>query len=143
MPPIIKITPNIDYTFALNLTRSNMQPYYDRYAITWEDPCFATNWQQSENFGLYQADTCIGVIRLQQDQATSYLADLQLIPSVQGQGIGSYALGYMQQLAKIRQKHLMSLVAFVDNPAIKLYTRYGFKSVSTTEVLTRMECVLS
>lgn len=138
----IKITPAIDYEFALNLTRSNMEHYYLKHQITWEDHCFAANWQKSENFGLYQNNQCIGVIRQEEDATTAYLADLQLLPQMQGQGIGSYVLNYLKQLAQIRKKNLMSLIVFLDNPALELYKRNGFEITKSTEILARMECKL-
>lgn len=139
----IKITPLITYDFALELTHSNMQFYYKKHKIEWENACYAQNWQKSENLGIYQQQRCVGVIRLEQDAHTCYLADLQLLPEVQGQGIGSYVLGYIRQLAQVRQKQLMSLVVFLDNPAINLYRRHGFEIMQRNDILARMECNLT
>ncbi|WP_020559305.1 GNAT family N-acetyltransferase [Thiofilum flexile] len=139
----VKITPTVDYDFALALTYSNMHYYYEKHQIGWETPCFLKNWQKSENFGIHHQQQCIGVIRLEEDDRTCYLADLQLLPDLQGQGIGSYVLHYMKQLAQIRKKQLMSLLVFVDNPAMNLYRRHGFEVTEKTEVLARMECPLN
>ena len=139
----IKITPSINYAFALELTRSNMHYYYQKHQIEWEDACFTKNWEKSENLGVHQNNDCIGVIRLETDAQTCYLADLQLVPEVQSQGIGSYVLNYVKQLAKVRQKQLMSLVVFLDNPAVSLYRRNGFEIAQRNDILARMECDLS
>lgn len=143
MQESIKLTPVIDYEFALELTRSNMNFYYQKHNIQWEDHCFATNWQKSENFGVYLKNQCIGVLRQEHDLQATYLADLQIKSDLQGQGIGNFILNYVKQLAQIRKKNLVSLVVFLDNPALFLYQRHGFSITQKNEVLARMECPLT
>ena len=119
---MIKITPNIDYAFALALSRSNMAEYYARHGMVWDDPCYARFWAASET--------------------VCHLADLQVIPDVQGQGVGSYALDYMRQLAKIRGKQSMRLLVFIDNPVREFYQRCGFRILEQQGVFYYMECEL-
>ena len=139
---MIKITPNIDYAFALALSRSNMADYYARHEMVWDDPCYARFWAASENFGLYQEQRCVGLVRLNTSDKICHLADLQVIPDVQGQGVGSYALDYMRQLAKIRGKQSMRLLVFIDNPVREFYQRCGFRILEQQGVFYYMECEL-
>ena len=139
---MIKITPNIDYAFALALSRSNMAEYYARHGMVWDDPCYARFWAASENFGLYQEQRCVGLVRLNASETICHLADLQVIPDVQGQGVGSYALDYMRQLAKIRGKQSMRLLVFIDNPVREFYQRCGFRILEQQGVFYYMECEL-
>ncbi|MDQ5770316.1 GNAT family N-acetyltransferase [Thiothrix subterranea] len=140
---MIKITPHVDYEFALQLARSNMAAYYQQHGIVWEEPYFAKFWQESENFGIYQEGQCVGFARLRNEQEVCHLADLQVSTAFQGKGLGAYALGYVLQLAKIRRKARMRLVVFADNPAQSLYQRFGFQVVERAGSLWKMECALA
>ncbi|QTR51080.1 GNAT family N-acetyltransferase [Candidatus Thiothrix anitrata] len=139
---MIKITPNIDYVFALELSRSNMADYYTRHELVWDDPCYERLWAGSENFGLYHEDRCVGLVRLNATDEICHLADLQVIPGMQGQGVGSYALDYMRKLAKIRGKQQMRLLVFIDNPVREFYQRCGFRILEQEGVFYQMECTL-
>ena len=140
---MIKITPKVDYDFALQLSRSNMVTYYATHGIVWEDAYFARFWEASENFGLYQDGQCIGVVRIRVEEDALHLADLHIVPELQGTGLGGEALRYMMQLAKVRRKPLMRLAVFGDNPARRFYERHGFEVVEQEGVLWKMACVLS
>jgi len=139
---MIKITPNIDYVFALELSRSNMAAYYARHGLVWDDPCYARLWTDAENFGLYQAQRCVGLVRLKTFEEFCHLSDLQVIPEAQGQGVGSYALDYMCQLAKVRGKQQIRLRVFIDNPVHEFYQRYGFRILEQQGVFYYMERTL-
>jgi len=141
MPPI-KLIPTQDYTFALELTYHNMAHYYQQHNITWEDQCFAKNWEKSENFEIRLEQQRLGVLRLESDGQICYLADLQIMQRAQGQGIGSYVLHYVQQLAQVRKQKWISLIVFLNNPALRLYERHDFKIVAKSEILARMERTL-
>ena len=139
---MIKITPKVDYAFALQLSRSNMAEYYAKHGIVWDDTYFARFWEASENFGLYQDDQCIGVVRIRLEDDAIHLADLHVVPECQGTGIGGEALQYMMQLAKVRRKPLMRLTVFGDNPARRFYERHGLKVVEEEGALCKMACVV-
>ncbi len=140
---MIKVTPQVDYAFALKLSRSNMAAYYDKHGFVWDDAYFARFWEASENFGLYQDERCIGVVRIRVEEDALHLADLHIVPELQGMGLGGEALRYMMQLAKVRRKPLMRLAVFGDNPARHFYERHGFEVVEQEGVLWKMACVLS
>ncbi len=136
---MIKITPKVDYAFALQLSRSNMAAYYEQHGFVWEDAYFERFWAASENFGLYQDDRCVGVVRLRVEDDACHLADLQILPECQGAGIGSHALQYMLQLAQVRRKTTMRLRVFEDKAAIRLYERYDFQVIACDGGLCTME----
>jgi ribosomal protein S18 acetylase RimI-like enzyme len=140
---MIKITPKVDYDFALQLSRSNMAEYYAKHGFVWDDTYFARFWEAAENFGVYQDDQCVGFVRMRLDEDAMHLSDLQVMPEYQGTGIGAAALQYMMQLAKVRRKPFMRLGVFADNPARRFYERHGFQVVEQEGALCKMVCALS
>lgn len=66
----------------------------------------------------------IGYFSLKKTDAGLYLENIQLSPSVQGQGIGTVIL------KRILQNHAsepIDLTTFTDNRAMHLYERLGFE----------------
>jgi ribosomal protein S18 acetylase RimI-like enzyme len=139
---MIKVTPQVDYEFALQLSRSNMAAYYTRHGFVWDDAYFARFWDAAENFGVYQDGQCVGLVRMRLEADAMHLSDLQVMPEHQGAGIGAAALQYMMQLAKVRRKPFMRLAVFVDNPARRFYERHGFAVVEQEGALCKMACTL-
>jgi ribosomal protein S18 acetylase RimI-like enzyme len=65
----------------------------------------------------------ISYIRRHPDHA--YLAEIQVDPAFQGQGIGSFALGAL--LDELQGVPLVDLHTHPENPAQRLYRRHGFQ----------------
>ena len=79
---------------------------------------------------------------LEMDTRYVELKNLAVATALQGQGVGSYALDYMRQLAKIRGKQSMRLLVFIDNPVREFYQRCGFRILEQQGVFYYMECEL-
>ncbi|AVK82231.1 N-acetyltransferase [Lysinibacillus sp. B2A1] len=66
-----------------------------------------------------------------------HLIDISILPSFQGNGLGTYLITKLQQTAKEENKPVI-LQVFQTNPARNLYERLGFQIVSTDDMYLKM-----
>lgn len=68
----------------------------------------------------------IGLIKYRELKEVVELLQIQLLPEFQSKGIGTIILDQLVEIVKPKGKDLF-LKVLKDNPAKKLYIRYGFK----------------
>ncbi|WDU79740.1 GNAT family N-acetyltransferase [Lysinibacillus sp. G01H] len=66
-----------------------------------------------------------------------HIIDISILPSFQGNGVGSYLISNLRQKAKEENKPVI-LQVLHTNPARNLYERLGFHVVSTDELYLKM-----
>jgi len=66
-----------------------------------------------------------------------HLIDISILPSFQGNGLGTYLITQLQQKAKEENKPVI-LQVFQTNPARDLYERLGFQVMSADEIYLKM-----
>lgn len=67
------------------------------------------------------------------------LIDISLLPEHRGRGIGTFLVGEYVTLAKAKQKPVVLHVE-MNNPARRLYERFGFKIEEEVGMYYRMRC---
>lgn len=123
-----------EFPQAERLCRHNMQPYYRRYQLVWNSVQFRQQLAGCENYFIMVNDQQAGFMSLDRRYLSDTsgiltIRDLQLEPAYQGRGIGGQALNWIQQQAWQGGVQSLRIAAFVDNPALALYQRYGFEPV--------------
>lgn len=124
--------------YASTLTQENMKEYYEKRNIQWSSEQFNESWNAFENLEVYSGCERVGVLRFSFAHSNCYIRDLQIEPKQQGRGIGKYCLSYAITFAKERSDKFIKLRVFSENPAIRMYSRYGFKKLSETNGLLEM-----
>lgn len=125
-----------DYDFLYQLHRSAMM---DAIAATWgwDEP-----WQQDyfqEHFDpagrrvIMLSGEAIGVISIEERDAALYLALIEIDPGFQGRGIGSALLGQFKEMARAAGIPAALHVLKVNNRALRLYEREGFRIIGVEE----------
>jgi len=66
-----------------------------------------------------------------------HIIDISILPSFQGNGVGTYLISDLQQKANEENKPVI-LQVLHTNPAKNLYERLGFQVVSTDEIYLKM-----
>jgi len=56
----------------------------------------------------------------------------------QGNGFGEDCLNYAVNYARARNDNFIKLRVFSENPAVRMYSRYGFKKLSESNSLIEM-----
>lgn len=129
--------------FVERLTRQNMEPYYQKIGIHWDQALFDKNWEEFESYEITLGDSALGVLRLSHDNTAYYIRDLQIRPGWQGRGVGSQAIIFARGIARKAGVGLLRLCVFSMNPAVALYERLGFRVCKTEDAVHYMEMELS
>lgn len=129
-----------EQAYVLALIRRNMDSYYRRHGIVWQQALFDASWHETDNFILLGDGEPVGVLRRVVDASAVYIRDLQIDAAYQGQGVGTFALECCRHWARDAGLAEVRLRVFVDNPAQALYCREGFVEVRRDAVLVSMSC---
>jgi GNAT superfamily N-acetyltransferase len=116
--------------FARRVSRENMEKYYTALGRQWDPAMIEASWPATENYSILAHGAPIGVLRLRPDSDAIYISDLQIESGSQGRGAGSFALTFVERLARERGISRIRLRAFVGSAAIRLYQRAGFRKIA-------------
>ena len=111
---------------AAEFTFANMQEYYAKFAPDWDAEKVLEVTAELVNYDIQLDDQTVGVMRLQFEDDTCVLRDLQVIPSAQNRGIGSAAIEEAEKLALAAKVNSLTLRVFKISPAVSLYNKVGF-----------------
>lgn len=123
---MITFQPTADLDAAAALTYTNMQSYYQRYAVSWDAGQIADLTANLNNLDIISDGQYVGVVRLSFEDAVCHLRDLQIQPAHQNAGLGTQTLHAISQLALTANAQQIQLKVFQISPAVALYLRNGF-----------------
>ena len=84
-----------------------------------------------------RAGVPVGLLKVTRDPDEWQLVQIQLVPELQGKGVGEALIRPL--IAEAKQARVgLGLYVFQQNPARRLYERLGFRIVETTEHSYRM-----
>lgn len=133
MNKLEKIVKEEDKIFAHNLTRDNMSHYVKKYWGGWSESIFWENYQQRTNLLIFSNEEKIGYLGYIEFEKFIRLEDIQINTSLQGKGIGSWAINELEKIALGKKKKYIELRVFYENRAKELYARLGFTVESEEE----------
>ena len=136
--PTLRPATDADRAFCEALSRGNMTHYREAREIVWDPARFLASWAEFENHIIVVDGVSVGTLRLLAIDDALEIRDLQLLASHQGQGIGSWALETARTLAVARGFGALRLRVFPENPAHRLYSRFGFEAVATENGVVHM-----
>lgn len=112
--------------YSWDLIYTNMEPYYRLRRYSWDKADFFASWAKFINVEVFFGEEKVGIIRLAQRGERTHVYTLQIEKRWQGKGIGWQCLSRVEEYARTRCSRGVSLSVFAENPARKLYQRYGF-----------------
>ena len=113
-----------DYQYCYDLTKQNMFELFFRHWGGWNPSAFRNDFKARNTTIIIFDRQQIGYFSLKKiDKDIVYLENIQLLPEVQGQGIGTAILEGIFQNNAFCSIHLTT---FLDNPALRLYESLGF-----------------
>jgi len=112
---------------AATLTFKNMRSYYEQYGVSWDSNIIEDETVGLDNYDIIADGVMIGVFRLQYENDSCYLRDLQVEPSHQNLGIGQMVLNEVKRRAIEAKLNTVQLRVFKISPAVELYKRNGFE----------------
>jgi len=138
--PVELMAANDSYrTFARDLTRRAMLPYYREFDLLWIEQAFDEAWGWREQWLVVEEDVVLGFCSLSQDRQALFIRELHLVPEQRGRGVGSQVLETLADWAAQRRLPLLRLMVFKSNPARQLYLRHGFVEMGEDDCFVRMQ----
>jgi GNAT superfamily N-acetyltransferase len=132
-----------DVAFAHDLTRDNMSRDYAAAGLAWDPALIPHTWPETENYLLVEGDTRIGIVRLRVSSRECHLGDLQILPAHRNRGAGTFALKFVEDLARQRGATRLRLRVFSKSPAVRLYRRAGFVDIDEQGAKLQLEKILA
>lgn len=123
---MITLIPTEDFATAAQFTFDNMREYYQLHGVDWDVAQIEAMTRELLNFDIMWQQQRVGVMRLSFDHEACHLRDLQVVATMQNQGIGALAIAHAERLARAHGAHTMVLKVFKMSPAFRLYQRLGF-----------------
>lgn len=128
------------YDFALRLYLLTMQPYVQEL-VAWDEQeqraTFAAQWRLDEVSIISVEGNDVGWLQVAELPAEIRLQKFYVSPHYQGSGIGSEVLGNLLVRWRSTGKKIV-LRVLVNNPARRLYQRFGFSVTVEDGFLLRM-----
>ena len=118
-----------DYNYCYNLAKRNMMPFYKKYKIKWNPKIYRENFNPKFVKILEYNGRRIGFYKLIFRENSWYGSDLQISKNFQGKGIGRRIMMYLEKSVKKKGGSTIKLRVFINNPAINLYKRIGYKVI--------------
>jgi GNAT superfamily N-acetyltransferase len=142
MPIELIAASDADRTFARDLTRRAMLPYYREFDLLWIEDAFDEAWGWREQWLVVEEGVVLGFCSLSQDRQALFIRELHLVPEQRGRGVGSQVLEMLAGWAAQRRLPLLRLMVFKSNPARQLYLRHGFVEMGEDDCFVRMQRVI-
>ncbi len=137
LAPITTADRRIEYCLAL--ARDNMQPYLTRRGQEFDE----TRWRNlapqasfflidDVNLTVHQTVGFLSVRDESERPTALHIGDVQLEEQHRNRGVGWATLSQVEGMARSRRLNGLTLNVFRDNPALRLYERFGFQCIETT-----------
>ncbi len=119
----------LDYRFCYNLTKKNMLTLFTQHWGGWNAKAFRDGFSTRKTKIVMIGQRRYGFLSIRKEDELIYIENIQLSESVRGQGIGTKIL---MKIIDQNLKKRIELTTFINNPAIQLYQRCGFKIKKNT-----------
>ncbi len=146
MDIILRAATRNDTDFLYRLHRAAMQEYVARTWGQWDEAWQSHYFQQHFDPAACQIIVLhgkdIGVISVVRQVTDIFLSNIELLPTYQGQGIGTQLIKALVDEA-YRKRVPITLQVLKVNPARRLYERLGFSISGETTTHYQMSATLS
>lgn len=123
---MLEIVATEDLKAAAQFTFNNMKPYYEMYAVDWDEEDIYQATKNLKNFDILCKGEHIGVVRLSFEEGRCQLRDIQIAATYQNKGYGAHVIAKVVDVARQQSVKFIDLKVFQRSPAFKLYSRIGF-----------------
>ncbi len=121
-----------DYQYTHDLHRLNMISYVDKYWGGWNSDIFRKDVRPEITWIIETDGQKVGFFVLNFEEK-AHVMNIQISPMYQGKGAGSQTISHCENESIKKGFDYMYLESFLDNPALHLYQRLGYKTYKVTE----------
>lgn len=130
---------NNDLPILDRIYNQNMQEYVAKN-YSWDSNLFKNKFNQNDYLIIQGKQKIIGFLKIVAEKQHIYLGEIQIEKSYQNKGIGTKILQCIIDNNKLKYERIW-LQVLKGNPAIKLYSRLGFKVFAETKAHYKMQLV--
>ena len=148
LTPITTTDRRIEYCLAL--ARDNMQPYLARRGQEFDETRWRNIAPQASFFLLNDANRgvhqTIGFLSVRDEPDclnALHIGDIQLEEKCRNRGAGWATLLLVESMTQSLGRSEITLNVFRDNPAVRLYERFGFRCIDTQFDKHKMRKILA
>jgi ribosomal protein S18 acetylase RimI-like enzyme len=113
-----------DALFCYDLIQENMNRY-NPSPKTFNQ--YESEFISQDVYVLYKEEEKVGFLEFQEKKDAWHLWDMQISLSMQGRGLGTKLLRFMEDEIRSKGGNRILLNVYKSNPAVKLYERNGYK----------------
>lgn len=106
-----------------------MRPFYIKHKLEWKPKSYRRNFDPKFVKILEINNRRIGFYKLSFKENHWHLGDLQISGLFRGKGIGTEIMKLIEKTVKMKGRNSIKLRVFVDNPALSLYKKTGYKMI--------------
>ncbi len=135
----IKKSTKQDYQYCYRLTKTNMLDYFTKYWGGWKPEVFRKDFDLKSTKIIFKNNRRVGYYVLKNKEDHFYLDNIQISPILIGKGIGTYLMKKIEKEVSKSNIRKIKLEVFKDNPAKRLYEKFGYKIVKDKGTSVVME----
>ena len=124
--------------YCLALARDNMHPYLARRSQEFDETRWRNLAPQASFFLIHDMNQpvhqTIGFLSVRDEPDSPnalHIGDIQLEEKHRNRGVGWATLVHAKNMAQSLGRNELTLNVFRDNPALRLYERFGFRCIDT------------
>jgi ribosomal protein S18 acetylase RimI-like enzyme len=136
---ILRLAEENDYEFILKLLIENMLESFIRNWGEWNNNSFKKTHRKEHIRIIEYNNQNAGYIDFKFKTDCGYLNSIQLSKKFQGRGFGTYLMKLIEEETINHGLKRICLKVFKDNPAVKLYTKLGYKPIVEDDTSLIME----
>lgn len=115
-----------DVLFCYDLIQKNMSKY-NPSPKTFNQ--YESEFIPQDVYVLYKEEEKVGFLEFQEKKDAWHLWDMQISLSMQGRGLGTKLLRFMEDEIRSKGGNRILLNVYKSNPAVKLYERSGYNII--------------
>jgi len=125
----IKKATEKDYPYCYKLDKTNMLEYVNKHWGGWNPKIFKKDFDPKNTKIILKNNRRIGYFVVLEKPKFWYISNIQISPRLMGKGLGSYIMKLIEKQVSKTNKPKIQLEVFKDNPAKRLYERFGYKII--------------
>lgn len=131
---------DVEWLYAVR--RETMQEYVEQMFGYWDDEAQRARLAEPGDLANMQVIVAdrrpAGLLHVERDRSGIFLANIQVLPALQGRGLGTAVIRMLMSEARASGRPLRLQVLKVNTAARRLYARLGFTVTDETESHIRM-----
>lgn len=131
-----------DYDWCYELSKGNMKPYVEKYWNKWNPKLFTSNFKV-ERVNIVELDKKpIGFYEIEFRAELGIIHGIQICESYRNKGIGTKIMAHIEDEFRNKGIKTSRLRVFVDNPAVRLYQRFGYVVIEEADYYTKLGTIV-